>query len=251
MNEQIFSLNKLGTNSLENRNISANQSKFLKSGTLRLSFPIITDTIDQNSADYAANEEIENNKKIFLDADNRLIRSDIKKVSLSNEPNHNLEISNSESSNVTTSGKQFAPLVGFVPVHASFQPADNEVWMELERESSTIRIFKGKEKLKEIVGKGKISLAPGEYPLQHKQKNPLWYAPDEYFEKRQLKIPPRGDHFRYRRGALGNYAIYPTMDFIIHSGPFISEEIGGLKVSDSDLSSIFSLINISSPIIVK
>ncbi len=149
------------------------------------------------------------------------------------------------------SDQQFAPLVGFFPLSIQFKPADNEVWLQIVREKNQLEVYKGKEIIKVIPVEGEIKLASGEYPLQHKQRNPLWYAPDEYFSKRELRIPPRGDHFRYRRGALGNYALYPTMDFVIHSGPFWSEEVGGLKVSESDLASIFVMLNVGTPILVK
>lgn len=146
---------------------------------------------------------------------------------------------------------EFAPLVGFFPLSIQFKPADNEVWMQIVKEKNQIEVYKGKELIKSISAEGSIALAPGEYPLQHKQRNPLWYAPDEYFSKRELRVPPRGDHFRYRRGALGNYAVYPTMDFVIHSGPFWSEEVGGLKVSEADLASIFVMLYVGTPVIVK
>lgn len=146
---------------------------------------------------------------------------------------------------------EFAPLVGFFPLSIQFKPADNEVWMQIIKDQNQIEVYRGKDLIKTIVTEGSVALAPGEYPLQHKQRNPLWYAPDEYFSKRELRVPPRGDHFRYRRGALGNYAVYPTMDFVIHSGPFWSEEVGGLKVSEADLAAIFVMLNIGTPIIVK
>ncbi|NQV20936.1 MAG: ribulose-phosphate 3-epimerase, partial [Rhodospirillales bacterium] len=57
--------------------------------------------------------------------------------------------------------------------------------------------------IKSLGVKAGVSLNPGTYALQHKQKRPLWYASDEYFAKRQLPIPPPGDRQRYRRGALG------------------------------------------------
>lgn len=145
----------------------------------------------------------------------------------------------------------FAPLVGFFPLSLQFKPADNEVWIQIVKEKNVIEVYKGKEVLKVIAAEGDIKLAAGEYPLQHKQRNPLWYAPDEYFSRRELRVPPRGDHFRYRRGALGNYALYPTMDFVIHSGPFWSEEVGGLKVSEADLATVFVMMNVGTPIIVK
>lgn len=146
---------------------------------------------------------------------------------------------------------KFAPLLGFIPLHSSFQPAENELWLEIDRQKSTLVLYKGKDKIKEVNTEGKVNLTPGQYPLQHKQKSPLWYAPDEYFERRQLRVPPRGDHFRYRRGALGQFALYPTMDFIIHCGPMMSDELGGLRINPSEMSEIFSLLPIGASIVVK
>ncbi len=206
-------------------------ANFLESGTITLSFPV-TKTESENKVIYSLSTT-----QIFEE----------KNISAVIEQDENLALKQSE----INPGERFAPLLGFVPVNAAFRPADNEVWIELNRETAVLKIFKGKEQLKEIKAQGKITLPPGEYPLQHKQKGPLWYAPDEYFEKRQLRVPPRGDHFRYRRGALGTYALYPTMDFIIHSGPFWSEEIGGLRVNDSEIASIFLLVNVGAPVIVK
>src|SRR5690606_8603035 len=83
---------------------------------------------------------------------------------------------------------RYAPIIGFFPLTATFNPADNEVWLELDRESRLLKVFKGKKEIKTIKGEGIVALAPGEYPLQHKQKSPLWYAPDEYFENRELRV---------------------------------------------------------------
>lgn len=215
-------------NLYNNSNLS---KEFAESGTITISYPVVYSK--ENGNEQLSLKGVEKN-------------SESENISANNNAGKSTKLSHNNNQDM-----KYAPVIGFTPVHATFQPADNEIWIELERESTMIRIFKGKEKIKEIKGEGKISLAPGEYPLQHKQKSPLWYAPDEYFEKRQLRVPPRGDHFRYRRGALGSFALYPTMDFIIHSGPFWSDEIGGLKLSETDLSSIFSIVNVGAAIVVK
>ncbi len=192
---------------------------FLSSGSITLSYPINTEI---NSANNSSRLDNYNSDKI------------------------------TKNSNLTESDSiRYAPIAGFFPPLASFNPADNEIWIEINGENQEIRLLKGKEQVKSLKFKGKLSLAPGEYPLQHKQKNPLWYAPDEYFEKRQLKVPPKGDTFRYRRGALGKYAIYPVSGFAVHSGPFWSEEVGGIKTSEADLASIFLMIKPGIPVVIK
>jgi lipoprotein-anchoring transpeptidase ErfK/SrfK len=196
--------------------ISKSQGNFLSSGQITLSFPLRTET------EYSLNPAKTDNFD--------------KKPLPEKAPSPRLE---------------FAPVIGFFPPAASFNPADNEIWIEIDSASKTLQVYKGREQIKSVKAEGEISLAPGEYPLQHKQKNPLWYAPDEYFQKRHLKVPPRGDNFRYRRGALGSYALYPTTTFPIHSGPFWSEETGGLKVSESELASIFQMVKPGTPVLIK
>lgn len=202
--------------------------QFSNSGTIILSYPI-SKLINDKNQELSLNSDISN---------------------IENISNKSEKTSTNINTDLVDNGK-FAPLLGFIPLHSSFQPADNEVWLELDREKSKVNLYRGKEKIKELSAQGKINLTPGQYPLQHKQKSPLWYAPDEYFEKRQLRTPPRGDHFRYRRGALGQYALYPTMDFIIHCGPFMSDEVGGLRLEPNDLLEVFNTLSIGSSIVVK
>jgi len=147
--------------------------------------------------------------------------------------------------------KLFAPLIGYFPPAHAYMPADNETWLEVDSKKKTLTLFKGKSAIKEIKGEGSVSLDEGEYYLQHKQKQPLWYAPDDYFKKRKLNIPSPGDRLRYRRGALGNYALYPTTTFPIHCGPIWSKDVGGLRVSATELSSIYYMLPVGAPIVVK
>ena len=145
----------------------------------------------------------------------------------------------------------FAPLIGYFPPAANYIPAENESWLEIVRNSRRLLLHRGKGVIKEIQGEGDISIEEGEYYLQHKQKEPLWYAPDDYFKRRRLAVPPVGNRLRYRRGALGKYALYPTTTFAIHCGPIWSEDVGGLRISLADLSSIYYLMPIGAPIIVR
>ena len=147
--------------------------------------------------------------------------------------------------------KMFAPLIGYFPPAATYLPAENESWVEILRASKKVLIHKGLSIVAEIQGEGDIPLAPGEYYIQHKQKSPLWYAPDEYFSKRQLEVPAQGDRSRYRRGALGQFAIYPTTTFALHCGPVWTEDVGGLRISSSDLSSVYYTLPVGAPVVVR
>lgn len=147
--------------------------------------------------------------------------------------------------------KLLAPLIGYFPPGFAYLPADNETWLEISRESKMVVLHKGNALIKEIQGEGSVDLKPGEYYLQHPQKDPLWYATDDYFKKRRLTVPPDGNRLRYRRGALGKYALYITTTFPIHCGPVWVEDVGGLRVSQADLSSIYYMLPRGTPIIVK
>lgn len=144
-----------------------------------------------------------------------------------------------------------APLIGYFPPAASYLPADNETWLEIDRNSKKVNVYKGKSLIKQIAAEGQVSIDVGEYYLQRKQKQPLWYASDEYFQKRQLSTPTAGDRLRYRKGALGKYALYPTTTFPIHCGPVWSDDVGGLRISSNDLSSIYYMLPVGAPIVVK
>ncbi len=147
--------------------------------------------------------------------------------------------------------KTFAPLIGYFPPVQGYVPADNETWLEVDRDSKKLTLFKGKNPLKVFAAEGNINIGPGDFYLQHKQKEPLWYAPDEYFENRKLATPRPGDRLRYRRGALGRYALYPTTTFPIHCGAVWSPDVGGLRVSSSDLASIYYMLPLGAPIVVR
>jgi hypothetical protein len=75
--------------------------------------------------------------------------------------------------------------------------------------------------------------------IELKQESPLWYAPDSYFERRGLPVPPPFSHTRFRRGALGPFALFLTGEIPLHSAPFWSDEVGGLRVSEEVASALF------------
>lgn len=147
--------------------------------------------------------------------------------------------------------QRLAPLIGYFPPALSYMPAENEAWLELNRAQQTLVLYKGNSVVKEMKVEGAISLDPGDYFLQHKQKDPLWYAPNEYFAKRQLNVPPENDRRRYRKGALGKFALFPTTTFPIHCAPVWTSDVGGVRVSESDLHSIFVMIPVGAPVVIK
>ncbi len=144
-----------------------------------------------------------------------------------------------------------SPLIGYFPPQLAYLSADNEPWLEIFRDSKRLVLHRGNVMVKEIQGDGVVDLPPGEYYLQHPEKDPLWYAPDDYFKKRKLKVPAQGDRMRYRRGALGKYALYVTTTFPIHCGPVWVDDVGGLRISSSELTSVFHMLPRGTAVIVR
>lgn len=149
------------------------------------------------------------------------------------------------------SRRLYAPLLGYIPPPLGFLPAANETWLEIDRGAKQITLYRGETIVKQILAEGSIPIDNGVYSLQHKQKNPSWYAPDDYFVKRQLAVPPADDQLRYRKGALGQFALFPTTTFPIHSGPIWTTDVGGLKVSKAELVSIYYMLPVGASVVVK
>ena len=139
------------------------------------------------------------------------------------------------------------PLLGFMPV----QFAVAGEWLSIDRSKHTITLMSGAIERQSVSGEGFETLNPGVYSLLHKQRNPLWYAPDSYFEIRKLSTPAQGDRERYRRGALGDYALFIGQDIPLHSGPIWTSEIGGLRLSDTDISRLYYQLDVGAVIEVK
>lgn len=94
-------------------------------------------------------------------------------------------------------------------------------------------------------------LVAGSYQVAHKQRNPLWYAPSNYFSSRDLPVPAEGDKLRYLRGAFGDFAIFVSPTEAIHSGPFSLSELTGARIEEQDFAKIFYMVEIGDSIKVE
>jgi lipoprotein-anchoring transpeptidase ErfK/SrfK len=153
---------------------------------------------------------------------------------------------------VASSGEaKYSPILGYIPPMTGILPAANEIWLEIDSGTKTMTLIKGEQRIKSVPMQGEVPLSPGKYALQYKQHFPTWYAPDSYFEKRHLQVPNEQDQSRYLKGALGEYALYPTSTVVIHSSPLWSDEIGGLRVKKNEIAEVFSQLSLGSSIVVK
>ena len=136
---------------------------------------------------------------------------------------------------------------GFVPSRDGLEGN----WLSINRASGSLKLMHGNQPVILALASSAASLKPGVYTVLHKQKEPVWHAPDTYFRTRNLPIPPEGDRARFRRGALGNYAIYLDKDTPIHCGPVSCREIGGARVPEPELAEIYAKVDVGSVVQVE
>jgi hypothetical protein len=131
------------------------------------------------------------------------------------------------------------------------QATHSGTWLSINSIERSIRLMSGDSVISTASGDGLDKVTPGTYQLLHKQRNALWYAPDSYFSSRNLPVPPQGDKSRFRRGALGDFVLYINKDTPIHSGPFWSTDIGGIRLEDSELSRIYYQLPVGAEIEIR
>ncbi len=148
---------------------------------------------------------------------------------------------------VATDGSA-ASILGFMPLQAKTHVGS---WLSIDRSSKNLALMEGERQVNLLSGEGVTELKPGTYHIVHKQRSALWYAPDSYFAARNEPVPAQGDKNRYRRGALGEFVLYLDKDTPIHNGPIWSAEIGGVRLSDSDISRLYYSLDIGSTIEVR
>ncbi|RIL03500.1 MAG: hypothetical protein DCC75_12910 [Proteobacteria bacterium] len=128
--------------------------------------------------------------------------------------------------------------------------------LEIDTASKELRVLDGAQPIFSAKAEGFESISlkslSGEaLQIIHKQRNPLWYAPDSYFAVRQLALPKAGDKERFRRGALGEFAMFLRKDLPIHSASVWSKEVGGLRLAEQDLSKIYYSLPANSQVVVR
>lgn len=138
-------------------------------------------------------------------------------------------------------------MLGFLPSPA----VRSGTWLAISTRDETLSLMNGSEVVAKVRGEGVSKMVQGNYQLLHKQRGPLWYAPDSYFSRRGLEIPANGSQSRFLRGALGDFALFLTKDTPIHSGPLWTDDIGGVHLEENDISRIYYQLELDSHIEVR
>jgi hypothetical protein len=145
-------------------------------------------------------------------------------------------------------------MLGFLPgtIPALVTPAQRVgTWISIDRAQQKLTLFDGAAAIGSFGGEGFDKLPAGSFHLILKQRNPLWYAPDSYFTARNLTVPAPGDRSRFRRGALGDFAVFLDKKTALHSGPVWSSDIGGLRMEENDLSRVYYQLDLGALVEVK
>lgn len=97
-----------------------------------------------------------------------------------------------------------------------------------------------------------INSAPkGVFRVSLKQKHPVWYAPDQYFQARNLETPHEFSPERYRKGALGEYAIFLDSGVTLHTSPVFLAEERGIAFRAKDLQNIYETLSFASYVEIR
>ena len=122
-------------------------------------------------------------------------------------------------------------------------------YISIDTTTSELSLMSGNFQIRSFKASNLNNIPKGEYEVLLKQNNALWYASDEYFTNRGLKVPPAGDKSRYLRGALGNSVIYIDEDIAIHDAP--ASEVGGIILDSASLEEIYKQLEVGTQIVVK
>lgn len=142
---------------------------------------------------------------------------------------------------------QNAEMLGFIPVKTT----RTGHWLAINKASRSVSVMDGDQVLLSSNAEGLDALKPGTYEVIHKQRDPLWYAPDTYFSSRLLTMPPQGDRERYRKGALGDFVLYLDPELPIHSSPLWSDEVGGVRLNTTEIARLYYSVDIGSVVEIR
>lgn len=149
------------------------------------------------------------------------------------------------------------PMIGLVPgavpalLSPKIEPAG--AWLSIDAGSRTVSLIDSGEVVFAApfsgdVGGGKDR---AELSVLLKQRNAVWFAPDEYFAARGLAVPTENSRERYLKGALGDFVVYLDEDMALYSGPVDVPEIAGVRLDPNDLARIYYLLPVGAKAVTR
>lgn len=128
--------------------------------------------------------------------------------------------------------------------------------LEGEQEVWSARIGTGTGDTLEGAGqRWDFSTPRGEFRVQYKEKDPVWWLPDWVFVERGEPVPPPYAPERRLEGELGAAALYLTREIAIH-GTDQPELLGGaishgcIRMSNEDVLRLHAELDVGTPVII-
>jgi hypothetical protein len=128
---------------------------------------------------------------------------------------------------------------------------EDSIALIVSRSDRTLTAIRPGAKPLVVKTEGAQLLPRGSFSVTMKEENPLWYAPKEYFVNRAMPVPSEGSRERFKRAALGDRTIYLNDQTPIHSGPVWLKEIGGLRVPNTQMDQLFSMVSVGTRVEVR
>jgi lipoprotein-anchoring transpeptidase ErfK/SrfK len=145
----------------------------------------------------------------------------------------------------------FMPIAPVIPDFGVKSYNSNEMWVFIDSFNNSIEINKGDENILTAQAKSSSGTTQGKFSVALKEENALWYANDNYFAKRSQRMPAEGSSDRYRKGALGEYAVFLSGGMVIHSSPLFDDSVTGFQVTEDEIRSIYNLLQPGTKIIIR
>jgi hypothetical protein len=246
----VFLLIALGGCSLSNTISNNNDSSAYSAGIATVEDQVAQDLSNKDNHDYMNSAEVNantlNSTKMFAHKEDFFLEEGSITISrpIPRLPDPTLA---AEPARVMS----FMPVAPQIPDFGLHASADTKMWVFIDTVQKTLLINRGDENILSAPIDHSQGIKQGKFSIVLKQSDPLWYAPDEYFAKRNQSIPPSGSSDRFRKGALGVHAIFLEEDLVLHSSPLKDPSINGVQISASEMVSIYSILEPGTEILVR
>lgn len=159
-------------------------------------------------------------------------------------------------------------MLGFAPTSANDKDVvSQQLIATINRKASTIKINGVKingVKITEVGAPGLVqrlsdSVPSGAYKVGLIQRNPRWYAPDAYYTRRNLQVPPAGSAPRFLKGALGIGALFleplnalnTFLQIPLHCAKEYTEDVGGIQLHEETYLELQSAVELGKTVVIE
>lgn len=149
-------------------------------------------------------------------------------------------------------------MLGFAPTSANEKGLISHTPVAtINRKASTVAISGLDEP--GIVRQISDSIPAGAYKVGLIQQNPRWYAPDSYYTRRKLSVPPAGSAPRFLKGALGIGAIFlqplnalnSLLQIPLHCAREFSEDVGGVQLHEDTYLELQRALKLGNTVVIE